>query len=75
MNHERVIWLSASIAEGATIYLPQPTVGANQPGSLGEQLAVADLAARNPWNFVDPADAMRAARRTILHHARRATIG
>lgn len=72
MSTNNAIWLSASIAEGVIVYLPKPRVGQHQPGTATQQLAIADLAARNPWGFADSADAYRAARRTILQHARRA---
>jgi len=47
----------------------QPT--ADQPGTLRQQFAIASLAAENPWRYVRHQDAYQAARRTVLHHARR----
>lgn len=66
------IWLAATIAEGRVVFHRPAQPGPHEPGTLREQLQVAELAAENPWGFVDPDDAMRAARRTVLHHARRA---
>lgn len=51
-------------------YVARPTP--DQPGTHREQLLIAELAADNPWHFVSSQDAYHAARRTILHHARRA---
>jgi hypothetical protein len=44
----------------------------HQPGTFAEQLAIAELAARDPWRYGDWNRAYAAARRVILHHARRA---
>jgi hypothetical protein len=49
---------------------PQPV--AHAPGTYGEQLAIAELAAENPWRYGCHEDAYQAARRTVLHHAQRA---
>jgi hypothetical protein len=65
------IWLAATLAEGAVVFHRPAQPGPNQPGTLGQQFALARLAADNPWGFVHPDDAWHAARRTILHHARR----
>jgi hypothetical protein len=71
LESSQTVWLSASIAEGRIVFLPNAKPGPKQPGTLGEQLEVARLAADNPWDFVDRKDAYQAARRTILQHARR----
>lgn len=70
-NTSTEIWLAASLVERRIVYHRPAQPGPHEPGTLNEQLAIAELAAKNPWHFVDPADAMRAARRTIMHHARR----
>ncbi len=70
-NPSRKIWLAATVAAGRIVFRPAAHPAAGQPGTFREQLQVASLAAENPWGFVDSRDAFRAARRTILHHARR----
>lgn len=72
MDHTAQVWLAASLAEGQIVFHRPARPGPHQPGTYGQQLEIAHLAAENPWGFANPADAMRAARRTILHHARRA---
>jgi hypothetical protein len=71
MELSQNVWLSATLAEGRLVLLPPAKPGPKQPGTLGEQLEVARLAAENPWDFVDSRDAYRAARRTVLQHARK----
>lgn len=41
------------------------------PGRMRDQFVIADLAARDPWLYQDWRRAYAAARRTVLHHARR----
>jgi hypothetical protein len=65
------IWLAATIAEGRVVRHRPARPGPEQPGTLAEQHDIARLAAENPWHYCDFADAMRAARRTVLQHARR----
>lgn len=43
----------------------------DEPGTLRQQLDLIALAAENPWQYERWEDAYAAARRVVLHHARR----
>lgn len=50
--------------------IPRPS----EPGTLRQQLQIVALYVANPWRCSDRDRRWLAARRTILQHARRATI-
>ena len=60
MDCTQQLWLAATLTEGRLVFHRPPTPGPDQPGTFRQQLAIADLAAANPWGFDRP-DAWHAA--------------
>lgn len=72
-NHSGQLWLAATIQLGRPIFHPVVTLATSAIGTLEEQLQIAALASQNPWGYCDHRDALAAARKTILDHAKRRT--
>lgn len=65
------VWWNATLQQRVVVYLPPAPPGPHQPGRLGDQFSIADLAARNPRDFANPYDARQSARRMIHRYPRR----